>query len=78
MASTKGLDVNASVKVTKSGAKYNPSDKTAQGNGATWSTIKSALAKPQTVKQLQAVCKEQHNHAPFVGYCIRRGWLEIR
>lgn len=79
MQSTKGLDLTAKVVVTKAGQKYSPSANTAQGNGATWETITAALAQgPQSVAALQKLAKDSHNHAPFVGYCIRRGWLAIK
>lgn len=79
MASTKGIDQTAKVAVTKAGEKYKPSASTAQSNGTTWATITDALAKgPQSVGALQKLCKEKHNHAPYVGYCIRRGWLQVK
>jgi len=79
MTSTKGIDLNAKVTTTKLGDKYKPSANSAQGNAASWETITSLLAKgPQTVGGLQKALKENHNHAPFVGYCLRRGWLAIK
>lgn len=57
---------------------YNPSANTAQGNATTWATIQKALKKgPQTRKQLTTLVTAQHNHAPFIGYAIRRGWLIV-
>ena len=75
--STKGLNLASKVSVSKLGKAYKPAKNTAQGNGATWETINKLLAKPQTVATLTAAIKEQHNHAPFVGYAIRRGWLQV-
>ncbi len=74
--STKGINSTAKITVTKAGLAYNPKANSAQGNAATWATIQTALKKPQTVASLTATVKAQHNHAPFVGYCIRRGWLK--
>ena len=55
---------------------YNPSPSTAQNNAQSWATVQGALAKgPQTRQQLQTLLQTQHNHAPFIGYAIRRGWL---
>ena len=77
--STKGIDSKAKVVTTKAGDKYNPSAKSAQANAVTWDTVTKALASgPQTVGSLQTLAKEKHNHAPFVGYCIRRGWLAVK
>lgn len=75
--STKGIDKANVVSVTKLGAAYKPAATTAQGNATTWATIQTLLAKPQTVASLTAAVAKQHNHAPFVGYCIRRNWLKV-
>ena len=55
---------------------YKPAKNTAQENTVTWATIQEALAKgPQTRAALETLVKEKHNHKPFIGYAIRRGWL---
>ena len=74
--STKTVKLADKISITKIGAAYKPKASSAQGNAATWSSIQSALAKPQTVGSLVNIVREKHNHAPFVGYCIRRGWLK--
>ena len=73
--STRNIKATAKVTISKTGAKYSPSAASAQNNKDSWDTLKNALKQPQTLGSLQATLKAQHNHAPFVGYCIRRGWL---
>ena len=75
--STKGVKATAKIALTKAGQNYKPKANSAQANATTWATIQGALAKPQTVGSLQALCATQHNHSPYVGYCIRRGWLKV-
>ena len=75
---TKGLDLAKKVTITKKGETYKPSANSDQANAETWALIQGALAKPQTVAELIAVCKAERNHAPFVKYCIRRGWLAAK
>lgn len=62
----------------KVGKAYNVRPNTAQDNAATWQAICAALqAAPGntlTRQQLHEVAA-QRNHVPFVGYCMRRGYL---
>ena len=75
--STKGILATAKLTLSKTGANYNPKATTAQNNAASWATIVMALKKPQTVASLTKIVAAKHNHAPMVGYCIRRGWLKV-
>ena len=76
MTSTKTLDQKAVLVVSKVGAKYNPNSSTAQDNAASWAAIKDLVGtKGATYGDLQKALKEKYNHAPMVGYCVRRGWL---
>lgn len=77
--STKGIANTAKITVSKAGLNYKPKATTAQGNATTWATIQTHLKgnKACTVGQLTALVAKQHNHAPFVGYAIRRGWLKV-
>lgn len=63
---------------TLQGAKaYNVRPNTAQNNAATWEAITAAFAAnggQLTHAQLLAAVAP-FNHAPMVGYCIRRGWV---
>ena len=56
---------------------YTPNVNTAQNNAASWAVIQGALkgGKPVTRLALTQLLATQCNHAPFVGYAIRRGWL---
>lgn len=57
------------------GKKYGVRENTAQGNMESWGVLVQALSGgPQTRAQLESVLAPR-NHKPFVGYCIRRGWL---
>jgi len=76
--STKGLKPNQVITLTKLGNNYKPAKNTAQGNATSWATVQKALAKKQTVGSLTAIVKKAHNHAPFVGYAVRRGWLAVK
>lgn len=77
--STKAVLPTTLLVVTKAGLNYNPKATTAQNNHASWATIKTALkSKPQTYGQLMAIVAKKHNHAPMVGYCVRRGWLAVK
>lgn len=63
---------------TLDGAKaYNVRPNTAQDNAASWELIKACIAKNNgsaTRAQLLEAVKDR-NHAPMIGYCIRRGWI---
>ena len=76
--STKGIAANTKVSLSKTGHNYKPRATSVQGNAATWATVKALAAKPITIKDLQAQLKEKHNHANFVNYAIRRGWLATK
>jgi len=76
--STKAVKPTQVVTLTKLGNNYKPAKNTAQGNAATWATIQAALAKKQTVATLTKLVTTKHNHAPFVGYALRRGWLQAK
>ena len=59
------------------GKPYNVRPNTARNNAAVWQAIQAALAAnggTATMAQLTAAC-QPHNNTPFVGYCLRRGWL---
>ena len=80
ITSTKGLCPTTKLGLTASGKRYTPASTTAQNNKASWQLIQKTLTtatakKPVSVGQLQKALKVAHNHAPYVNYCIRRGWL---
>lgn len=59
------------------GKPYNVRPTGQYNNARTWAAIQGALkAGPQTQAQLLAVVKP-FNHASFVGYAVRRGWLAV-
>lgn len=63
--------------VYKAGKAYNVRAGTAQANDRTWQALQAVLAEKggqATRADLQAAAAP-FNHVPFVGYCIRRGWL---
>lgn len=63
--------------VYKAGKPYNVRPGTAQDNSRTWAALSAKLAENSgqcTRAELVAVA-QQFNHAPFIGYAIRRGWL---
>lgn len=70
--------VNAALAVVyKAGKPYNVRQGTAQANDRSWQAIQAVLAAQggqATRAEIQAAVA-QYNHGPFVGYCIRRGWL---
>jgi len=75
MQSTKTLS-QATKLVVNPKLAYRPAANTAQNNTQSWATVTAALAKgPQTYGQLQTLLATAHNHSPFVGYAVRRGWL---
>jgi hypothetical protein len=59
------------------GKPYNVRPNTAQNNAASWAAITAALqangGKATRAELLAAM--QPLNHAPMVGYAIRRGWL---
>jgi hypothetical protein len=59
------------------GKPYNVRPNTAQNNAASWQAITAALqANGGTATRAQLLAAMQPlNHAPMVGYAIRRGWL---
>jgi hypothetical protein len=70
--------VNSALAVVyKAGKVYNVRPGTAQANDRTWQALQAVLQAnggQATRAQLQAAAAP-YNHVPFVGYCIRRGWL---
>lgn len=61
----------------KLGKPYNVRPNTAQDNAASWQLITACIAAnggTATRAQLLAAMAPR-NHAPMVGYAIRRGWL---
>lgn len=75
MQTSKNVGANDKLKVNAKKA-YKPSANSAQDNDKSWDVIKKELAKgPKTRAHLEATLKKECNHKPFVGYCIRRGWL---
>ncbi len=61
----------------KAGKPYNVRPGTAQDNARSWAAIQAVLANKggsATRADLTAAVTD-FNHAPFVGYAIRRGWL---
>lgn len=59
------------------GKPYNVRPTGQYNNARTWAAIQGALQQgPQTQAQLLAVVKP-FNHASFVGYAVRRGWLAV-
>jgi len=77
--STKSITSATMLVVTATGSKYNPSASTAQNNADSWALIKSVCgAKGATYGAIQKALKDQYNHAPMAGYCVRRGWLKAK
>lgn len=71
--------VNSALAVVyKAGKPYNVRPGTAQANDRSWAAIQAALqaAGGQCDRAALQKAVEQFNHVPFVGYCIRRGWLQ--
>jgi hypothetical protein len=70
--------VNSALAVVyKAGKPYNVRPGTAQANDRTWAALQAVLQANNgqaTRADLQAAAAP-FNHVPFVGYCIRRGWL---
>jgi len=75
--STKGLTTKSALVLTKKGQSYSPRATSVQDNAASWDLVKGAMSKPQTMGSLQTLLK-QRNHANFVGYAVRRGWLAAK
>lgn len=77
-AAPSAAPTNAALQVVyKAGKVYNVRPGTAQDNARSWSAIAAKLAESGgtcTRADLVQVVS-QFNHAPFVGYAIRRGWL---
>lgn len=71
--------VNSALAVVyKAGKPYNVRPGTAQANDRSWAAIQAALqaAGGQCDRAALQKAVEPFNHVPFVGYCIRRGWLQ--
>lgn len=67
----------ANAVVYKAGKAYNVRNGTAQDNSRSWAAIQSVLAtKGGAATRADLVAAVTNfNHAPFVGYAIRRGYL---
>ena len=70
--------VNSALAVVYGAGKpYNVRQGTAQANDRSWQAIQAVLQANNgqaTRAEIQAAVAA-FNHVPFVGYCIRRGWL---
>lgn len=69
---------NAALQVVyKAGKPYNVRPDTAQDNARTWDALSAKLSASggQCTRADLVAVAQQFNHAPFVGYAIRRGWL---
>lgn len=63
--------------VYKVGKAYNVRPGTAQDNARSWAAVQAVLAEKggAATRGDIVTAVQQFNHAPFVGYAIRRGWL---
>lgn len=69
--------------LTAAGKRYTPKAKTRFGHHTNWQAITACLQANKgaaTLQQLQGLkaglpAAVQANHYPYIGYCIRRGWL---
>lgn len=63
--------------VYKAGKPYNVRIGTAQDNARTWDAVQKCLTEKggQCTRAELVAAVQQFNHAPFVAYAIRRGWL---
>jgi len=69
---------NAAMQVVyKAGKAYNVRTGTAQDNARSWQAIQAVLQANggQATAAALTAAVTQYNHAPFVRYAIRRGWL---
>lgn len=77
-AAPSAAPTNAALQVVyKAGKPYNVRPGTAQDNSRSWAAVQAVLQAnggQATRAEIQAAVA-QFNHAPFVGYAIRRGWL---
>lgn len=72
--------VNAAMQVVyKAGKPYNVRTGTAQDNARSWEAIQKVLQEKggQASRADLVAAVTSYNHAPFVGYAIRRGWLMV-
>lgn len=72
--------VNASMQVVyKAGKPYNVRPGTAQDNARSWEALQKVLTEKggQATRADLVAAVTPFNHAPFVGYAIRRGWLTV-
>ncbi len=78
-AATQGAaPVNAAMQVVYAAGKpYNVRPGTAQDNSRSWAAIQAVLQanNGQATRADLVAAVTPFNHAPFVGYAIRRGWL---
>jgi hypothetical protein len=80
-AATQGAaPVNAAMQVIyKAGKPYNVRPGTAQDNARSWDALQKVLTEKggQATRADLVAAVTPFNHAPFVGYAIRRGWLTV-
>mgnify|MGYP001567603719 CR=1 FL=1 len=77
-AAPSAAPVNAALAVVyKAGKPYNVRPGTAQDNSRSWAAVQAVLQANggQATRGQIVAAVQQFNHAPFVGYAIRRGWL---
>ena len=59
------------------GKSYRPAANTLNDTQTTWESVQALLSTGAVTRgELTNHLKEKHNHADFVGYAIRRGWLQ--
>lgn len=75
---TGAAPVNSAMQVLyKAGKPYNVRTGTAQDNARSWEALQKVLVEKggQATRADLVAAVTEFNHAPFVGYAIRRGWL---
>lgn len=66
--------------IVKMGKPYTPRSGTLQDNQQSWDSIQAYLKRRKgrcTLPELQEHLKTERNHANFVRYCVRKGWLVV-
>lgn len=77
-AAPSAAPTNAALAVVyKAGKPYNVRAGTAQDNSRSWAAVQAVLQASggQATRAEIVAAVTPYNHAPFVGYAIRRGWL---
>jgi hypothetical protein len=77
-AAPNAAPTNAALQVVyKAGKPYNVRAGTAQDNSRSWQAIQQVLQASggAATRAALTAAVTPFNHAPFVGYAIRRGWL---